>query len=53
MPVLEAVNTTTYRIRIGRDNIELGDLLSDQCLGHLKYAAGTHLVYVGVSLKWQ
>jgi len=37
MPVLEAVNTTTYRIRIGRDNIELGDLLSAQCLGHLKY----------------
>ena len=38
MPILEPINTTTYRIRIGRDNIELGDLLSAQCLGHLKYA---------------
>lgn len=37
MPQLEVINSTTYRLNLIRDNIELGDIDSPSLLGHIKY----------------
>lgn len=38
MPVLEPINSVAYRLRVGRDTIELGDSVSAQVMGKMKYA---------------
>lgn len=37
MPVLEPINSVSYRIRLGRDNIELGDSAATAVVGYVKY----------------